>query len=283
VIEFAGLEEFRDAKLKSLSSGMLVRLAFATAIRADGDILLLDEVMAVGDAQFQRKCIDTFTELKRAGRTIVLVSHDLNAVQRFCDRVFWLDRGRVVMEGSGTDVVQAYLMTMQKVGLEVTSLDHAEASGHRWGDGRIRISQAQLETEDGRPVTRVRAGRRLVLRLQATASGHCPRPVFGIIVWLGGQLIYSTNTVLLGIPIETLDAGDTCTLEMSFVTSLINGQYTMTLAVADRDGTAYDWINHVVTFLVEGSHCGEGIADLAGEIRCEVTKREPGVAARLAP
>ncbi len=279
VIAFAGLENFRDAKLKSLSSGMLVRLAFATAIRADADIILLDEVMAVGDAQFQRKCIDVFTSLKEAGRTIVLVSHDLNAVQRFCDKVIWLDRGRIVMEGESTDVVQAYLMTIQNPGFETTSIDRAEASGQRWGDRRLRIARAQLETEDGQPVVHIRAGRRLVVRLEASASGHCPQPVFGIIVWLGGQAIYSTNTALLGVPIAALDAGDRCAVEISFVAGLINGQYTVTLAAADRDGTAYDWINHVITFLVDGSHCGEGIADLAGAIRCDVTRST----ARIAP
>jgi ABC-type polysaccharide/polyol phosphate transport system ATPase subunit len=282
VIRFAGLEDFQDAKLKSLSSGMLVRLAFATAIRADADILLLDEVMAVGDAQFQLKCIEAFTALKQAGRTIVLVSHDLNAVQRFCDRVFWLDRGRVVMQGDGTDVVQAYLMTMQKIGLEVGSFERGEAAGSRWGDGRLRISRAELEGEDGRPVTRVRAGERLVVRLEATASGPCPQPVLGMIVWLGGQAIYSINSALLGVQMDALEAGDHCAVELSFVAGLINGQYTMTLAATDRNGTAYDWINHVITFLVEGSHCGDGVADLAGEIRCAVTKAASGTA-RVAP
>jgi len=87
---------------------------------------------------------------------------------------------------------------------------------------------------------------------------------------------------LLGVPIAALDAGDRCAIEISFVAGLINGQYTVTLAAADRDGTAYDWINHMLTFLVEGSHCGEGIADLGGAIRCDVTKAASGTA-RIAP
>ena len=280
VISFAGLEAFRNAKLKSLSSGMLVRLAFATAIRADADILLLDEVMAVGDAQFQRKCLEVFTELKRVRRTIVLVSHDLNAVQRFCDRVFWLDKGRVVMAGDGTDVVQSYLTIVQNVGLQTVSLDGAEASGHRWGDGRLRVSSARLETEDGRAAARVASGGRVVVRLEARATGDCPQPVFGIIIWLGGQMVYAMNTALLDIAIEPLAAGDRCEVEMSFVVGLRNGQYTVTVAAADRDGTAYDWINHVIAFLVDGSRCTEGLVDLTGEMRCQVTKAAPAGVAR---
>ena len=283
VVAFAGLEAFRDAKLKSLSSGMLVRLAFATAVRADADIVLLDEVMAVGDAQFQRKCIEVFTELKRARRTIVLVSHDLNSVQRFCDKVFWLDRGRLVLSGDSTDVVQSYLTVVQNVGLQVVPLDEVDTSGQRWGDGRLRFSSAHLETEDGRPVTRVTARRRVVLRLEAMASGHCPEPVFGFIVWLGGQVVYSTNTVLLGVPVAPLDSGDRCELQMSFAAGLRDGQYTITVAASDRDGTAYDWINHVFGLLVEGSCCGEGVADLGADVHCGIRKAESSTAVRAAP
>jgi lipopolysaccharide transport system ATP-binding protein len=283
VVAFAGLEAFRDAKLKSLSSGMLVRLAFATAVRADADILLLDEVMAVGDAQFQRKCIEVFTALKRARRTIVLVSHDLNSVQRFCDKVFWLDKGRLVLAGDSTDVVQSYLTVVQNAGLQVVPLDEADASGQRWGDGRLRFSSARLETEDGQPAMRVPSGQRVVLRLEATASGHCPEPVFGFVVWLGGQIVYSTNTVLLRLPIAPLAPGDRCELQMSFLTGLRDGQYTITLAAAGRDGTAYDWINHVITLLVEGSSCGEGVADLAAEVHCGITRAESSKGVRAAP
>ena len=113
VVAFAGLERFQDAKLKSLSSGMTMRLAFATALRADADTLLLDEVLAVGDAQFQRKCIEVFEGLKRQRKTIVLVSHDLASVQRFCDKVFWLDKGRLVMAGECVEVIQTYLAVSQ--------------------------------------------------------------------------------------------------------------------------------------------------------------------------
>ena len=123
-IEFAGLERFRDAKLKNLSSGMCVRLGFATALQAESDIMLLDEVLAVGDADFQLKCLDVFENLKRQRKTIVLVTHDLVSVERFCDEAVLLDAGRIVAHGKPADVVQQYM----------------ESLGQAPGDGRRAIS-----------------------------------------------------------------------------------------------------------------------------------------------
>ena len=281
-IRFADLVRFQDAKLKSLSSGMIVRLAFATALRAEADIMLLDEVMAVGDAQFQRKCVDVFTELKRQRRTIVLVSHDLAAVQRFCDRVFWIDRGRLVMAGDATEVVQSYLGTAAAASLEPMQAEQ-QVRDHRWGNGSLRFVAARLETEDGVAVTRVAAGTRVVLRLEAEVSRACSEPVFGLIVWTAGQVVYSTNTTLLGARLASLDPGDRCAIQIAFFVALQNGQYTITAAAADADGTPYDWINHAVTFVVERSHGGDGIADLGATFECEVCRTDRPAARYAAP
>lgn len=108
-IQFAELDRFRDAKLKNLSTGMCVRLGFATAVQADSDILLLDEILAVGDADFQAKCIELFLDLKRQGKTIVLVSHDLEQVRRFCDDVVLFDAGRIVDRGDPQEMIARYL------------------------------------------------------------------------------------------------------------------------------------------------------------------------------
>ncbi len=107
-IRFADLERFRDAKLKNLSTGMALRLGFATALQADSDIILLDEILAVGDEEFQQKCLDTFVEFKRQRKTVVLVSHDLNEVRRFCDRVVLFNAGRIVGIGSADEMIAQY-------------------------------------------------------------------------------------------------------------------------------------------------------------------------------
>ena len=164
---------------------MMVRLAFATALRADADTLLLDEVMAVGDAQFQRKCIDVFHGLKRQRKTIVLVSHDLHAVQRFCDHVYWLDKGHLVMGGEAAEVVQHYLGVSQHVDLDAPTVEHDDDP--RWGDGTMRFTEVNLTDDEGRPVNQVPPWTSLVLRTTIVATAPVDEAIFGFVIWLGGD------------------------------------------------------------------------------------------------
>jgi ABC-type polysaccharide/polyol phosphate transport system ATPase subunit len=141
VIEFAELEEFQDLKLKNYSSGMHVRLAFSVAIQVDADILLIDEVLAVGDAAFQQKCFDVFIRMREEGRTIVFVTHDMSAVTRFCHRAMLLERGEMVTIGDPTDVADRYLELA--FGREV-DYDDYEVATPRMGDGTARVSEVWL-------------------------------------------------------------------------------------------------------------------------------------------
>jgi len=151
VIEFAELEEFQDLKLKNYSSGMHVRLAFSVAIQVDADILLIDEVLAVGDAAFQQKCFDVFNRMREEGRTIVFVTHDMGAVTRFCHRAMLLDRGEMVAIGDPRDVADRYLEIAfgRAVGYEDPDVGSA-----RMGDGAARVSEVWLgdNREDVRAV-----------------------------------------------------------------------------------------------------------------------------------
>ena len=270
VIEFAGLGRFRDAKLKSLSSGMMVRLAFSTAVRADADTLLLDEVMAVGDAQFQRKCIDVFQNLKLQRKTIVLVSHDLASVQRFCEHVYWLDKGRLVADGPANEVVQTYLSVSQSAHLDEPSLESAEGTEHRWGDGQVRFTEVELTDAHGEPVTQVTPWTRLVLRTTVVANAEVDSPVFGLLIWLAGELIYSVNTRMMGVETGPLRAGERRRLDIHFTSALANGRYRVSVAVAAAmDGGVYDWLNHASAFLVAGGRCGDGACDLGAEFDYE--------------
>jgi ABC-type polysaccharide/polyol phosphate transport system ATPase subunit len=141
VIEFAELEEFQDLKLKNYSSGMHVRLAFSVAIQVDADILLIDEVLAVGDAAFQQKCFDVFIRMREEGRTIVFVTHDMSAVTRFCHRAMLLERGEMVAIGEPTEVADRYLELA--FGREV-DYDDYEVATPRMGDGAARVSEVWL-------------------------------------------------------------------------------------------------------------------------------------------
>src|SRR5262245_11632632 len=281
VLEFAELERFRGAKLRSFSSGMIARLAIATALQADADILLLDEVLAVGDAGFQRKCFEAFEGLKKARRTIVLVSHDMGAVQSFCDHVVWLERGRVVASGEPRTVVQTYLESARREA-EAAAARRATLGAEpvrRFGDQRARFVSGSLEDETGRPIVAVRAGSRVVLRLTAEFDAACTEPVFGFglkqIGSLGRHVVYTINNDQLGIPSGRFASGDRVELRISFTAALMNGHYTLFVMIAPRttgqDGAPFhDWINDFVGFSVEESRSYEGLADLDAEFRCDL-------------
>ena len=214
---------------------MVARLGFATALRADADILLLDEVLAVGDAHFQQKCLAVFDELRHRGTTLVLVSHDLHTVQRICDRAYCLYQGRVAYEGPSGEVVGMYLALSRGDGPSAGSVP-AELQAPRVGDGRIRYVDSGLEDEHGSPVTTVRAGTRIVLRLVVEAEAAIDEPAFGFVIWRGGQIIYSTNSVLLAMPGAPFSPRDRATLRIPFTVALANGVYVVSAAAADRTG-----------------------------------------------
>lgn len=271
-IAFAELDRFRDAKLKSLSSGMTARLAFATALRADADILLLDEVLAVGDAHFQQKCLAVFDLLRRQEKTIVLVSHDLHTVQRLCDRAYWLDQGRVTAEGPAREVVGTYLAVASGYTPQAADAAPGDACAVRAGDGRLRYAGGRLEDESGQPITRVRAGSRIVLRLAVEAAAPSDTAAFGFVVWRGGQVVYATNSLILGTPPVSFSAGGRAELTIPFTAALTDGVYFISVAIADRSGgPIHDWVNSLATFVVEGSGASEGVADLGATFACRDT------------
>lgn len=293
VIAFAELEQFADARLKSFSSGMVARLGLATALYAAADILLLDEVLAVGDARFQQKCFDAFGTLKKQGRTILFVSHDVGSVQRFCDHVVWLDHGRVAMAGEPQHVVTTYLDIMRQDVLSKASqrkpIEVTEPV-RRFGDGKARIVAGRLEDEDGTPLSIVRSGSRVVLRLLAEFEVESTEPIVGFGVRqlgsLGSHVVYTTNNDLLGVPTGRLEPGDRVEICMPFTAALVNGRYTVFVAIADRTHhphatTFHDWINEFLAFSVEDSPCHEGVVDLRGAFEFErLAGRQDGLLRR---
>ena len=139
IVGFAGLETFIDTPVKNYSSGMYVRLGFSVAINVDPDVLLVDEVLAVGDENFQRKCSEKFAELRREGKTIVIVSHGLESVRRMCERVAWLDHGILQKIGDTGEVVDSYIDEVH-----VDRQADVGGSGSRWGSGEARIEQVEM-------------------------------------------------------------------------------------------------------------------------------------------
>lgn len=143
IVEFAELEEFMDQKLKNYSSGMQVRLAFSVATRAEADILLVDEVLAVGDADFQRKCYDYFKSLKKSGKTVVFVTHDMGAVREYCDRAILIKDGLITHEDKADVIADEYLKLFNQNSDNIQDDDNG-----RWGNGKVKISDISVELSD---------------------------------------------------------------------------------------------------------------------------------------
>jgi ABC-type polysaccharide/polyol phosphate transport system ATPase subunit len=187
IVDFAGLENFIDSPVKTYSTGMYVRLAFAVAINVDPQLLIIDEILAVGDVTFQQKCFEKFADFRNEGRTIVLVTHAMNSVRDMCDRAIWLEHGKLVAEGDPSDLVEAY--TERMLGERGVRTDGST----RRGSGEVQINRVEMFVGDGTiSAKRFRTGDDVRLRLHYRATKAIARPVFGFEVEsLGGATVTS--------------------------------------------------------------------------------------------
>jgi ABC-type polysaccharide/polyol phosphate transport system ATPase subunit len=176
IVAFSQLEDFIDSPVKTYSSGMYVRLAFAVAINVDPKLLIVDEILAVGDVTFQQRCLEKFVDFRNEGRTIVLVTHDLLSVKNMCDRAIWLTHGKVSGEGDPADLIVSYTETM------LGDRTSGTASTRR-GSGEIQVTDVELLVGDGAlPVKRFRTGDDVTVRLHYRATTRIAQPVFGLVI-----------------------------------------------------------------------------------------------------
>jgi ABC-type polysaccharide/polyol phosphate transport system ATPase subunit len=268
IIEFAELERFVDLKLKNYSSGMQVRLGFASMIQAEADVYLVDEVLAVGDARFQQKCFDTFRRLKREGRTVVFVTHDLASVERFCDRVILLEHGEVVGDGDAHQVIMDY--RQRDIDSE-RSAARTEAEASRWGDGAARVVDAWFEDAEGNRREALAQASRVTYRARVRFASAIEQPIFGVIVkGESGEHVFVTNTMLDGIETGSYSSGDEVVYSVSFEAHLAEGRWTASPAVAYQDAQRFaDWWEDGVLVTVTGQGHSGGLADLPHETRLE--------------
>jgi len=174
IVDFAGLEHFIDTPVKNYSSGMYVRLGFSVAINVEPDILLIDEILAVGDADFQRKCGEKFEDLRSRGKTIVIVTHALANVRNLCDEIALLEHGDLRRVGPAADVIDEY------IGDVMSKRINAGERGDRWGSGEAIVDHIEMVDTSGEPVKRVRTGDAVIFRLHFSATEQIEQPVFGI-------------------------------------------------------------------------------------------------------
>ncbi len=247
IIKFAELEDFIDMPVKAYSSGMYMRLGFSVAINVNPDILLVDEVLAVGDASFVQKGLEKIKEMKRAGKTIVFVTHALDLTQKICHRVAWMKKGKVMMVGEPKEVVDRYLM--DALGKE-SSAELKATSTDRWGNREIEIKEVWLENLQGKRTTHFDYGEGMRIIMRVEAKSRQEDFVFGVGIFNSeGVNVYGTNTHLEYFKPRVIEGEATVIFEIPSL-HLINGTYTVDVAVHREDGFAYDYIKNALKFRV---------------------------------
>jgi homopolymeric O-antigen transport system ATP-binding protein len=177
IVQFAGVERMIDAPMKRYSSGLYARLGFSVAIHSNPDIVLVDEVLAVGDASFRRRAIDSLRALIEAGKTVLFISHDMWNVRRLCDHILWMDQGRVRAYGPAAEMAEQY---MREVNLEALANERTALQSHRRGTGEIRLTGIQLLDEAGQDTKMITAGTALTIAADYEANQPVRRPLFHV-------------------------------------------------------------------------------------------------------
>jgi ABC-type polysaccharide/polyol phosphate transport system ATPase subunit len=293
IVEFAELQDFIDAPVKTYSSGMYMRLGFAVAIHVDPDVLLVDEVLAVGDEGFTHKCLDKFAEFKRRGKTILLVTHSLGLVERFCDEALWMDAGSVKATGDPKRVVGAYITDVeaseeqqlaasdakaQESAVAVSPdepasavlpdhpietaegpADMFRATEGRWGSREIEITDVQLSGPDGSGAHVFQSGQPLTVRIRLRSPLENDDFVIGIGIFNAeGVCCYGTNTHIEDFqPVRIL--GDAEAAFSIGSLDLVEGTYKLDVAVHKLDGYPYDYHRLLYTFRVKSRTKDVGI------------------------
>jgi lipopolysaccharide transport system ATP-binding protein len=247
ILEFAGIGEFADQPVKTYSSGMYVRLGFAVAVSADPDILVVDEVLSVGDQAFTHKCLDRIARLQRQGTAILLVSHDLALVEQLANRALYLREGRPVMVGPASTVVARYKSDVATSEAEAPA---PASAARRWGNRAVELDRVELLDGLGRPTLLLASGEAAALRLAYTVHEPQNDFVFGIAVYReDGSHVFGTNTELDGwTPVLLAGTGE---ISVAFPSlELAPGQYLVDAAIHAKAGMAYDYACEVLSFTV---------------------------------
>ena len=247
IIAFSELEKFIDDPVRTYSSGMYMRLAFAVAINVDADVLLIDEILAVGDAAFQAKCFRKLREIKGRGTTIVIVSHSLSQIEQICERSIWIDEGLIRMEGSPRDVHPFYMEWMSKKnrGSDESDLGETETdeNGHlvRWGSGEARMTEIKVTDSEGQERTEFSPFESFTVHIDYTAKQVLTNAVVGLAIYRSdGALVYGSNTLIDTSSPVTLKEQGSIELKIDSL-PVSNGNYSMDLALHRPDGFNYDF------------------------------------------
>lgn len=241
IVEFAELEKSMDQKLKNYSSGMQVRLAFSMAIRAEAEILLVDEVLAVGDADFQRKCFDYFRKLKKNKKTVVFVTHDMSAVVEYCDRAMLIDDSKVVSISTPQDIAMQYNKMFNQLA------EDDEVTDNRWGDAQVRVEKVSITPKSIKKDTET-----LEIKMTCKAHADVEEPIIGFSVKnAAGQQLFGTNTKIKKVRIGDMVSGEERHIVWTIPNVFSDGKHFVDVAISRNDGVSqHDWWEQATSFRV---------------------------------
>jgi ABC-type polysaccharide/polyol phosphate transport system ATPase subunit len=264
IVEFSGIGAFIEQPVKTYSSGMYVRLGFAVAVHVDPDVLLIDEVLSVGDEEFSAKCIAKIQEMKYRGVTLVFVTHQLEQVRTLCDRAMWLDHGEVEAIGDPVRVVDHYLQEVSGTSVAAAAPaagPTAEAAvatqggaqkdeEERFGSGEVVLSRVAITDDKGRELVALGPGTPVTIEMDVTVRVPQDDFVFGVGIYhADGTCVYGTNTDLEGLTPLRLESNGRVRFVMPSL-DLVAGTYRIDAAVHTRNGRAFDYRRRVLRFVV---------------------------------
>ena len=273
IVDFAELAAFIDSPLRTYSTGMQMRLAFAVAVHIEPDILLIDEVLAVGDISFQNKCLDRIARFKQQGCTVLLVSHEASLVEKLCDRVIWLRQGQIAAQGAAEVIVGQYVAEMRTETRRRTPATYParqtaagmelEVNKNRFGSLEMEIDFVRLQDAGAKQVTAIDAGDSLSVIIGYNAPHPISGPIFSVSVSRDdGFLCYDTNTAAAGLRLPALAGRGQLSLHLERL-DLARGSYYVDIGVHERSWSyAYDYHWHVYPLTVSAPAGDKGILRL---------------------
>ena len=259
IVEFAELSRFIDMPVRNYSSGMTMRLGFAIATSFQPDVLLIDEILAVGDQAFQAKCLQRIARMREEGVTILFVSHDLNSVRRLCQRAVWLSEGRVRDIGPVNEVAVKYLSQVwEGTDIQLRAEGDKMGRGRRWGSGEATIAEVKFRDGMGRVSRMFQTGDTFVARVHYVAHQPVRRPAFGVAIYReDGSHVTGPNTVQSGYDIDVIDGQGTVDYVVESL-PLLPGRYEFTAAIYDDQSVwPYDHRHRAYSFEVQAGAVAE--------------------------
>jgi ABC-type polysaccharide/polyol phosphate transport system ATPase subunit len=255
IVDFAGLAAFIDQPVKHYSSGMYVRLGFAVAVEVNPDILLIDEVLAVGDAAFQRKCMKRMEEFRRLKKTMLIISHDLNAIQAVSTRILFLDGGEVKGDGAPSEIVDAYESFWRR--------KNSTEFQREWGTREVLLEAVEFQNDANQKTDKFEWGHPLTARIRYRAAQRIENPVFGFAISdSAGRIVYGNNTQIENFSIPSIEGVGEIRLTFPQL-NLARGTYLFSFSVHSADHQInYHRLDHAFPIAVESSRRFEGLCHM---------------------